>query len=149
VKKTIDINLEVLKSGGYSIEELIEIKNPILGEYEGTPVYLKTGKYGSYVECGEKRESIKSMNKPLDEIMLDDMIPLLRKDEKQDKNILRKINDEMSVRRGKFGNYVFYKTEKMKKPEFFNIKKFPECPITCELDVFVEWLNENYVNKSK
>ena len=147
VKKTININLEVLKSGGYSIEELIEIKNPILGDYEGTPVYLKTGKYGHYAEYGEQRESIKSINKPLDQIMLDDIIPLLQKDEKQDKNILRKINDELSVRRGKFGNYVFYKTEKMKKPEFFNIKKFPECPITCDLDVFIEWLNEKYINK--
>jgi len=149
VKKTININLEVLKSGGYSIEELIEIKNPILGEYKGTPVFLKTGKYGDYVEYGEQQESTKSINKPLDQIVLNDIIPLLQKDEKQDKNILRKINDDLSVRRGKFGNYVFYKTEKMKKPEFFNIKKFPECPITCDSDVFIEWLNKNYITKTK
>ena len=149
VNKTININLEILKTGGYSLEELIEIKNPTLGEYEGTTVYLKTGKFGHYVECGEQRESIKSINKPLDQINLNDIIPLFSKEEKQDKNILRKINDEMSVRRGKFGNYVFYKTEKMKKPEFFNIKKFPECPITCDSDIFIEWLNKNYITKTK
>jgi hypothetical protein len=85
----------------------------------------------------------------LEQIILDDIIPLLTKEEKQDKNILRKINDELSVRRGKFGNYVFYKTEKMKKPEFFNIKKFPECPITCKSDIFIEWLNKNYITKTK
>jgi DNA topoisomerase-1 len=127
---------------------LTEIKNASLGQYEGNEVVLKAGKFGPYVECGDKRESIKLIEKPLDQITIEDVIPLLNKEEKQDKNILRKINDEMSVRRGKFGNYVFYKTEKMTKPEFFNIKKFKECPITCDTSVFVDWININYINKA-
>jgi len=148
VKKDMDINLEVLKSGGYSVDDLIEIQNIILGEHEGATVILKTGRYGHYVECDDKRESIKSIDKPKDKITLEDVIPLFNKEAKQDKNILRKINDDLSVRRGKFGNYVFYKTEKMSKPEFFNIKKFKECPITCDKTIFIDWLNVNYINKT-
>ena len=33
-------------------------------------------------------------------------------------NIVREINAEMSVRKGKYGDYIFYKTGKMKKPRF-------------------------------
>jgi len=143
VKKEMSINLEVLKTGGYSADDLIEIKNGLLGQYEGADVYLKSGKFGPYVECGDKRESVKSLEKPLDQIVLEDVLPLLQGEEKQDKNILRKITDDMSVRRGKFGNYVFYKTAQMAKPEFINIKKFKECPITCAPELLIKWTTEN------
>lgn len=147
VKKDMTIDLEVLKRGGYNADELIEIKNGCLGQYEGVDVYLKSGKYGPYAECGDKRESVKSLEKPLDQIVLEDVIPLFEGEAKQDKNILRRINDDMSVRRGKFGNYVFYKTDSMAKPEFINIKKFKECPITCDAKVFIDWINDNHINK--
>jgi hypothetical protein len=149
VKKDMNIDLELLKSGGYSVDDLIEIKNGTLGTYEGKDVLLKTGKYGPYVECGDKRESVKSLEKPLDKITIDDVIPLFDKEDKLDKSVLRKIDDTMSLRRGKFGNYVFYKTETMVKPEFFNIKKFDHCPITCDEQILIEWLKEKYINKLK
>jgi DNA topoisomerase-1 len=147
VKKTMDIDLDVLKSGGYSVDDLIEIKNGLLGIHEGKEVYLKSGKYGPYVECGEKRESVKGIEKTVDQITLEDILPLLTV-EKQDKNILRKLNDEMSVRRGQFGNYVFYKSEHMTKPEFINIKKFKGCTITCDAEVLIKWALENRIIKS-
>jgi DNA topoisomerase-1 len=147
VKKDVSIDLEVLKNGGYSADELIEIRNSCLGQYEGLDVYLKSGKYGPYVECGEKRESVKSLEKPLDKIVLEDVVPLFEGSQKEDKNILRKLNDSMSVRRGKFGNYVFYKTESMHKPEFINIKRFNGCPITCDAQILIDWINQNHVNK--
>ena len=37
-------------------------------------------------------------------------------------NILKNISDVASVRQGKFGPYIFYKTDKMKKPTFISIK---------------------------
>ena len=42
------------------------------------------------------------------------------------KNIIREINKDISIRKGKYGNYVFYKTSKMKKPKFIKIKKINE-----------------------
>jgi DNA topoisomerase-1 len=145
-KKDMTIDLEVLKAGGYSADELTEIKTSCLGQYEGVDVHLKTGRYGPYVEHGEKRESIKSLEKQLDQIVLEDVLHFLNNEEKQDRNILRKINDDMSVRRGKFGNYIFYKTKTMPKPEFINIKKLKACPITCEQKILIDWVSAT-VNK--
>lgn len=149
VKKDMNIDLELLKSGGYSADDLIEIKTGLLGNCGGHDVILKTGKYGPYVEWGDKKESVKSLEKPLDQIKLEDVIPLFEKEDKPDKSVLRKIDETMSLRRGKFGNYVFYKTEAMVKPEFFNIKKFDKCPITCDAEILIRWLNDKYINKLK
>ena len=38
-------------------------------------------------------------------------------------NILLKINEELSIRSGKYGDYIFYMRENMKKPRFLNLKK--------------------------
>jgi len=149
VKKEIKIDLELLKSGRYLVDNLIEIKTGLLGIYEGQDMVLKTGKYGPYVECGDKRESVKLLEKPLDQITLNDVIPLFEKEDNPDKSVLRKIDESMSLRRGKFGNYVFYKTETMVKPEFFNIKKFDKCPITCDAQILIQWLKDKYINKLK
>jgi len=148
VKKTINIDLEVLKTGGYKTDDLLEIKTDVLGIHKGQNVILKSGKYGPYIEHGETKISIKSIDKPLDQITLDDVVPLLN-GEKVDKNILKKLSETMSVRRGKFGNYVFYKSESMTKPSFFNIKKFAGCPISCESETLIQWIQEKYIDKTK
>ena len=38
------------------------------------------------------------------------------------KNIIRHLNADFSIRKGKYGSYIFYKTEKMKKPQFLKLK---------------------------
>uniref|UniRef100_A0A6C0B710 DNA topoisomerase n=1 Tax=viral metagenome TaxID=1070528 RepID=A0A6C0B710_9ZZZZ len=149
VKKDINIDLELIKTGRYSVDDLIEIKTGLLGKHDGQDVMLKNGKYGPYVEYGDKRESVKLIDKPLDEITIDDVMPLFEKEDKPEKSVLRKIDETMSLRRGKFGNYVFYKTEAMVKPEFFNIKKFNQCPITCDADILIQWLKDKYIDKLK
>ena len=35
----------------------------------------------------------------------------------------------------------------MKKPQFFNIKKFENNFLECEKNIFIEWLNEKYNTK--
>ena len=40
------------------------------------------------------------------------------------KVIYYRLTDNASIRKGKYGAYVFYKTATMKKPSFLNIK----CP---------------------
>ena len=50
----------------------------------------------------------------------------------------------MSVRKGKYGPYVFYKTNEMKKPKFLNIKKFADGFLKCDADVLIDWLKEEY-----
>jgi DNA topoisomerase-1 len=145
VKKDIKIDLEKLKEGGYRADELYEIKNNMIGTYEDHEMYIKSGQYGAYVEWGEKRESIKKIEKPLDTITLDDVIDFLGSDKKsQGMNVLRVLTPSLSVRKGKFGPYVYYKTHLMSKPDFFNIKKFPEGFLGCQPTTMIEWLNKTY-----
>jgi len=145
VKKDMKIDLERLKRPGeYSVEELMDFKNANLGKYNGEDVILKTGKFGPYVQIGEETKSLKTIDKPLTEIVLSDVISILENPEKEEKNVLRILTPHLSVRKGKFGAYVFYKTPQMHRPQFLNIRKFPHGFITCEADVLVDWLTETY-----
>ena len=54
--------------------------------------------------------------------------------------ILRKLNDDMSVRNSKFGKYIFKKTDKMKKPKFINIKECPYDVLSEEISLVLKWV---------
>jgi len=144
-KKNVNYDLEKLKNKEYTLDELIEIKNSCLGIYDSCEIFIKDGKFGAYVEWGDKRESIKDIDKPLSDIVLEDVVAFLDKKEKgETKNVLRVLNKNMSVRRGKFGAYVFYQTPAMKKPQFLNIKSFKEGFLGCDADVLVKWCCDKY-----
>lgn len=147
VKKDIKINIEKLKNGEYTVEQLMAIKHRNLGIYKNVDVIVKDGKYGTYVEYGKTKESLKDLDKPTEYITLEDIIPILEKSLNNnglDKNMIRELSDDLSIRNGKFGAYVFYKTKTMKKPQFLNIKKFKESYLTCEKEVIIKWLEDNY-----
>jgi DNA topoisomerase-1 len=144
-KKDMKIDFDKLKNREYTLDELYEIKNDCLGKYEEKDLFIKNGKYGLYVQWGDKKESIKKIEKPIDEITLQDVIDYLGTDKTQrNKAVLRVLTPELSIRKGKFGAYAFYKKDDMPKPEFYNIKKFPEGFISCEPSVLIEWLNQTY-----
>jgi topoisomerase IA-like protein len=122
-------------------------KERSLGKYKDIDIIIKDGRYGAYIEYGTIKESLKSIDSNPDEITLDDIIPILEKatnETQEDKNMLRKLSDVLSIRKGKFGAYGFYKTDEMKKPQFLNIKKFKGSILTCEKEVIIKWLEDNY-----
>ena len=141
--------LDKLRAGEYSVDDLVEIKNSVLGEYEGQVLKLKTGKYGPYVEWGENRENIRDWKRPLDELTLSDVIELIESKKQTSKStgILRNLGGAMSLRTGKFGPYVFYKTEKMKTPKFFPLKKCPHPYDTCTEADLVSWVTDTFLSK--
>jgi DNA topoisomerase-1 len=145
VKKDITVDLEKLKENKYALEELLEINNKELGEYNGKKLFIKSGRYGHYVEWGDNKESLKNINIPIDELTISDVKNYLESNlKKQDNNVLRILNNDMSVRKGKFGPYVFYKRPDMVKPQFLNIKKFPEGFFACHEDTLISWLINTY-----
>jgi hypothetical protein len=77
VKKNMKIDIVKLKNKEYTFNDLIEIKNDYLGKYEEEDMYLKSGKFGPYVQWGDKRQSIKSIKKELNEITLSDIVNLM------------------------------------------------------------------------
>ena len=147
VKK--DINIEKLKSGEYKLEELIETNEEttkLLGVYNDENVYLKNGKFGYYLECGELRKSLKTIkiNVPFKEIKIDDALTILKDCDSETNSLIRKISNDLSIRKGKYGDYLFYKTPTMKKPQFFKLGEFNDDYKNCSLEFLKSWIKEKY-----
>jgi topoisomerase IA-like protein len=137
-----DVDLEKLKANEYTLDELIETTERNIGKLENQDVYVKTGRYGMYVEYGDKRISIKSPDLTFDNIKIDDIEKLL--ETPKEKSVLRELNSQMDIRRGQYGAYVYYKRHDMKKPQFLNIKKCPHGFLNCSVEILVEWLCTTY-----
>lgn len=149
--KTIkkDIDFECIKSGKYGLSDLLAIPSENLGKFKNQDVTLKTGKYGAYVLIDDKTHSIKDIGLPLDKITLSDIISFLKLDEEKERkpntsNTLRVLTPNLSIRKGQYGPYLFYKTESMKSPAFFNIKKLNKDPTTCDQIELLNWIKTTY-----
>jgi len=148
VKKELDIHK--LERNEYKLEEIIydekDIKKHfIIGEYEGKEVVIKKGKYGIYIKYGNNTKSLKELgNRPIENITFDEIKKYLT----EESNILRVINSNFSIRKGPKGDYLFYKSQKMKKPKFFDIKNFTnelkEDYKICDIHILKSWINEKY-----
>lgn len=150
-----DIDLDLLQQGKYSLEDVLFMKgeedstsgrinsnSKTLGVYNDKEVVVKKGKFGLYVSFGEKNISLKALgNRPVENITLGEIEPLLCK---REANIVREINDNMTIRKGKGTDYVFYKTTKMKKPQFLSMKDFDHDYKVCDVKVIQEWLRSKY-----
>jgi topoisomerase IA-like protein len=53
------------------------------------------------------------------------------------------LNENMSIRQGKYGPYIYYKTESMKKPQFFSLKKYDFLEKSNE--EIIQWVQEKYL----
>lgn len=136
------------------------IINKKLGKYKNKMVTLKNGKYGKFITYDKKNISIKVITKEDNDIKLDDVIPLIEQkinpssDQSNppssnnvnistNKSIIRIINENAQLRKGQYGNYIFYKTTEMKKPKFINIKKVKSINFeNDDIDTINDWLNE-------
>jgi DNA topoisomerase-1 len=148
VCKEIDVNKEKCE---YTIEELLQRKTDnkkisqiILGKQDNNDIVLKKGKYGLYVKWGEKQINLKELgNRPIENIRLEDVEKYLN-----NSNIIRVISKDMSIRKGPSGDYLFYKTIKMKKPKFYDIKKFiieiKENYKKCDISLLKDWIKNEY-----
>ena len=175
VKKELKLDLEKLKNKEYTLDELLEFENANLGKYDDQDMYLRIGKYGNYVEWGENKKSIADIGIALKDITMVDIKRFMnkelsnelsngssvfqesdlqkeysQKDHPTNKLILRQLDSDFSIRKGKFGNYVYHKTAKMKTPAFYKIKDFSKStpdklnPLTCDAKIVIEWLMKTY-----
>jgi len=148
IKKDIDISK--LQNGEYELNEIINTeKKPnsqfILGQYEGKDVILRKGKFGLYVTWGDNSRNLKELgNRPIENITFQEVKDILEKGS----NVIRVINSSTSIRKGPKGDYLFYKTANMKKPQFYDIKKFigetSEDYKICDLTILKSWIEEKY-----
>ena len=147
VKKDLKIDLEKLKRGQYSMNELVnENTEKQVGEYNGFPLLLKLGPYGEYIEYGNKKESLESLGiTNCENVNILDILKMRDEgSQKNDAKIIRILTKELSIRNGKYGAYIHYKTDDMSKPQFFNIQKFKESYRHCSDEVLMKWIKEKY-----
>ena len=81
----------------------------------------------------------------LDEIQYIDIIKYLDRDVMDPSKpigFIRELNKNLSIRTGKYGDYIFYKTPKMKQPKFFKLNGFSEDYKNCDLNVLIKWIKE-------
>ena len=151
LRKDIDINMNKLENGEYKLEHLIDNKeatssnkngnDSILGRYDDKDVIIKKGKFGLYITWGENSKTLKQFgNRPIENITFEEVLPLLE----EGGSFVREISQNISIRKSKKGDYIFFKTAKMKKPKFFDIKKFDEDYKTCDVEIIKSWIKEQF-----
>lgn len=86
-------------------------------------MFLKNGRYGKYLEWNGKKCSAKTVT------TLEEAEAVLKQQQPDHvappttPGVLRYMNADFSVRNGKYGPYVYYKTSEMKSPMFFAVKQ--------------------------
>jgi DNA topoisomerase-1 len=151
-----NIDLKKLERGEYTLQEVIaqkKITQMQLGVYQSHPLFIKTGKYGLYTTWGESSKSLTCFgNRPMENIKLEDVIKVIEESvatttsvSMKSSGIIRFLSNEISIRQGKYGDYIFYKTAKMKKPLFLKLDNFQEDYKTCTNHCFMEWFKREHI----
>jgi DNA topoisomerase-1 len=140
VKKDIDI--QKLEEGTYTLEDILDESHNsrYIGEYKNKDVLIKKGKYGYYAMVDGKTISLTQLDKDIIEVNVDDVVVLMKN---KTKDVIRIVSDDISLRKSKYGLYLYYKTTSHKKPEFISLKYMKEDPETCDIQVLFEYVSKH------
>jgi DNA topoisomerase-1 len=146
-----DLDISTLEKGVTEVKDIIDNKKSEtkssynLGQYEGHDVILKKGKFGLYITWDKNTKNLKEFgNRPIENITFSEIKKYLD----EGSNLIREINPNVSIRKGLKGDYLFYKTQRMKKPKFYDIKSFvtelSENYKICDIDILKCWISDKY-----
>lgn len=140
-----DIDINKLENGDYNLEDILDTnhkkKQYNLGKYQGHDVILQKGKFGLYISWDKNTKTLKELgNQPIESITFKDVEKYLD----EGSNIIREVSDNITIRKSAKGEYIFYKTTKMKKPVFYNLKGFENDYKNCDINILKNWLKETY-----
>jgi DNA topoisomerase-1 len=148
IKKDVSIN-DLLDKKISVKDAIVDTENPegYLGDYNGEKIILKDGKFGPYVQYNGKSYSIKTLQ---GDPSLEDVIALIQQKDattataSPSSNILRQISTtpELSLRKGQYGPYFYYKTPKMKQPKFYPTKSCPFDSTIAPIEKLLAWFKE-------
>ena len=154
LKKGLDIKVlndwEQINGRQLSLEDVVDSSNSIkdsLGKYKGHDLFLKNGKYGPYAQWGSNMKSLKELDKPTDKMEYMDVIKFLDSDildPTKPVGLVRELSSNLSIRTGKFGDYIFYKKPRAKKPDFLKLNDFKSDYKTCDKELLLNWIKQIY-----
>ena len=148
VKKDID-----LKNKQLTLEDIIDntvVNKDAIGKYKGQDLFIKNGKYGMYAKWGKETKSIKEAFSSLkiEEIQYIDLIRYLDSDTVLDPTkpvgFVRELNSYLSIRTGKYGDYIFYKKPRTKTPQFLKLNGFDSDYKKCDKMLILNWIKLKY-----
>ena len=138
-----DINIDNLKKGTIGLDDILDNEKRCgknLGTHNNIDIILKKGLYGYYLQYGDTKKSLSITDSNKDDFNIEQAITIL---EQKQQNIIRTIDENSSIRNGKFGPYIFYKTSSMNKPKFIKLKGFKENYETCDNKLIIDWLKKS------
>lgn len=151
VKKNLDLE-SVKKLDKLTLEDIIDNnsaenadKKPI-GKYKGQDLFVKKGKYGYYAQWGKETKTLKDFE--ADKSNYIDIIRFLDSDTildpKKPVGFVRELNANLSIRTGKYGDYIFYKKPRAKKAQFFKLNGFNSDYKKCDKELLLNWIKQLY-----
>jgi len=155
LKKGLDIKVlsdfERINGRQLTLDDVVEPSNSnsngALGKYKGHDLFLKNGKYGPYAQWGSNMKSLKELDKPTDKMEYIEVIKFLDKDildPTKPVGLVRELTSNLSIRTGKFGDYLFYKKPRTTKPEFLKLNGFKMDYKTCDKELLLNWITQTY-----
>lgn len=154
--------LEKIRSGSMEeeyVESLLAYRTSKIGESSsGKEISRKCGPYGYYLEksSGEKKKYVGktpigelTVEEALDyfdsvpESSFDSVAPLHSPSHMPPSSpkILRIVHDSISIRSGKYGNYIHYVDSGATKPTFLSLKRFDHDIFTCPENVIQDYID--------
>ena len=153
IKKDVSIN-DLLEKKIAVKDAIVDEERPdtidgYLGEHDGEKIVVKEGKYGRYVQFKSKYYSIKTLSA---EPSLDEVMAFIQQKDtiaataSPSSNILRQLslNPELSLRKGQYGPYFYYKTAKMKQPKFYPTKGCPFDSTSAPIEKLLQWFKDTH-----
>jgi DNA topoisomerase-1 len=148
VKKDLDITQAHLLKLEDMIEPLTKT-NGSIGKYKGEDLFIKKGKYGLYAQWAKEFKSLKELDgKTVEQVEYLEVLRILERettlDPERSVGFVREISPTLSIRTGKFGDYIFYKKPRIKTPQFFKLKEFNGDARKCDKTVLLNWIKLTY-----
>jgi DNA topoisomerase-1 len=152
VKKDLDLK-QLQYIPDLKLEDVIDpqvdsiIDHP-LGKYKGEDLYIKKGKYGLYVKWGSETRNMKELgNRPIENVNYMEVLLILEKDlldPDKPVGMIRELSPTISIRSGKYGDYILYKKPRAKNPQFLKLNDFGGDYKKCNKDLILGWIKETY-----
>jgi DNA topoisomerase-1 len=153
-KKDLDINA-LADIPNLKLEDVLErsaadnTDNGSIGKYRGEDLFIKKGKYGLYAKWGSETRALKELgNRPIENIKYLEVLQILDKDTVLDPErpvgFVRELSPTISIRTGKFGDYIFYKKPRAKKAQFFKLNGFGGDYKKCDKSLILNWITNTY-----
>jgi len=155
VKKGLDIKLlldfEETNGRQLTLDDVMDkakSSQDSIGKYKGQDLFIKNGRYGIYAQWGTNMKSLKELDKPIDKLEYLEVLTFLEKDNLLDPTkpvgLVRELSSNLSIRTGKFGDYIFYKKPRAKKPEFLKLNGFKDDYKSCDKGLLLNWIKQTH-----